>query len=214
MRCLARRSDVAVEIRARIGYMPENDAIIPRIERRFIRRLLRRNWPAFVCADAISAPEVLFYVGLGEARYRNVDTYSTGMKQRIEAGAGAGPRSRSPVSRRADKRHGSRGRRDAGSAVRDLAHNKGVSLILSSSLPDVSTCDHVIVMDKGRDVTPARSKSLKQPRAASMNCASRRLATSRRSSIGCARRPRLPRDRHDDRPGCSCARRRGARRLF
>src|SRR5262249_31174642 len=30
------------------------------------------------------AHEVLFYVGLGEARYRNVETYSTGMKQRIK----------------------------------------------------------------------------------------------------------------------------------
>ena len=30
------------------------------------------------------AHEVLYYVGLGEARYRNVETYSTGMKQRIK----------------------------------------------------------------------------------------------------------------------------------
>ena len=30
------------------------------------------------------AHEVLFYVGLGEARYRNIETYSTGMKQRIK----------------------------------------------------------------------------------------------------------------------------------
>ena len=30
------------------------------------------------------AHEAFFYVGLGEARYRNVETYSTGMKQRIK----------------------------------------------------------------------------------------------------------------------------------
>ena len=30
------------------------------------------------------AHEVLYYVGLGEARYRNLETYSTGMKQRIK----------------------------------------------------------------------------------------------------------------------------------
>jgi ABC-2 type transport system ATP-binding protein len=35
--------------------------------------------------EAISrAHEVLYYVGLGEARYRTVDTYSTGMKQRVK----------------------------------------------------------------------------------------------------------------------------------
>src|SRR6266480_4945172 len=36
-------------------------------------------------ADATQrAHEVLYYVGLGEARYRKVETYSTGMKQRIK----------------------------------------------------------------------------------------------------------------------------------
>ena len=69
---------------ARVGYMPENDAHIPGM-----------NAVSFVAycgelsgcrrADAMQrAHEVLFYVGLGEARYRNVETYSTGMKQRIK----------------------------------------------------------------------------------------------------------------------------------
>src|SRR5262245_11292876 len=85
MRVLGR--DVAtqpLEIRARVGYMPENDAHIPGM-----------NAVTFVAycgelaglprADAMQrAHEVLFYVGLGEARYRTVDTYSTGMKQRIK----------------------------------------------------------------------------------------------------------------------------------
>src|SRR5215510_16534463 len=85
MRVLGR--DVAtqpLEIRARVGYMPENDAHIPGM-----------NAVTFVAycgelsglprADAMQrAHEVLFYVGLGEARYRNIDTYSTGMKQRIK----------------------------------------------------------------------------------------------------------------------------------
>ena len=31
-----------------------------------------------------AAHEVLDYVGLGEARYRNVESYSTGMKQRLK----------------------------------------------------------------------------------------------------------------------------------
>src|SRR6478609_7318748 len=73
-----------LEIRARLGYMPENDAHIPGM-----------NAVTFVAycgelaglprADAMQrAHEVLYYVGLGEARYRNLDTYSTGMKQRIK----------------------------------------------------------------------------------------------------------------------------------
>src|SRR6266700_3714434 len=73
-----------MSIRARVGYMPESDAHIPGM-----------NAVSFVAycgelcglppADAMQrAHEVLFYVGLGEARYRNVETYSTGMKQRIK----------------------------------------------------------------------------------------------------------------------------------
>src|SRR5216110_4021155 len=79
--------DVAIsplDIRARVGYMPENDAHIPGM-----------NAVSFVayCGELAGLPrvdamqrahEVLFYVGLGEARYRNVETYSTGMKQRVK----------------------------------------------------------------------------------------------------------------------------------
>ena len=50
--------------------------------------------------------------------------------------------------------------------VRDLAHNKGVNLILSSHLlPDVEyTCDHVVVMDKGAIAAAGPIAALKQPR--------------------------------------------------
>ncbi len=50
--------------------------------------------------DAMQRPhEVLDYVGLGEARYRKVESYSTGMKQRLEAGLGDRPRSQAADSR-------------------------------------------------------------------------------------------------------------------
>jgi ABC-2 type transport system ATP-binding protein len=50
--------------------------------------------------------------------------------------------------------------------VRDLAHNKGVNLILCSHLlPDVEyTCDHVVVMDKGAIAAAGPIDALKQPR--------------------------------------------------
>ncbi len=155
-----------VEIRARIGYMPENDAHIPGL-----------NAVSFVgyCgelaglprADAIQrAHEVLFYVGLGEARYRNVDTYSTGMKQRIKL---AQALVHDPDLLFLDEPTNGmdpKGRDEMLDLIRDLAHNKGVSLILSSHLlPDVEyTCDDVVVMDKGRIATAGPIDALKQPR--------------------------------------------------
>ncbi|MGE5245651.1 MAG: ATP-binding cassette domain-containing protein [Betaproteobacteria bacterium] len=155
-----------LEIRARVGYMPESDAHIPGM-----------NAVSFVAycgelsglprADAIQrAHEVLFYVGLGEARYRNVETYSTGMKQRIKL---AQALVHDPDLLFLDEPTNGmdpKGRDEMLELVRDLAHNKGVNLILSSHLlPDVEyTCDHVVVMDKGRVATQGPIAGLKQPR--------------------------------------------------
>ena len=154
--------DVAREplaIRARLGYMPESDAHIPGM-----------NAVSFVgycgqlaglpAADAMQrAHEVLYYVGLGEARYRNVETYSTGMKQALvhdpdllfldEPTDGMDPK----------------GREEMLELIRDLARNKNVNLILSSHLlPDVErTCEHVVVMDKGTVVAFGPIEDLKGP---------------------------------------------------
>ena len=56
-----------------------------------------------------------------------------------------------------------KGRDEMLELVRDLAHNKGVNLILSSHLlPDVEyTCDHVVVMDKGTVKTHGPIDALK-----------------------------------------------------
>jgi ABC-2 type transport system ATP-binding protein len=58
-----------------------------------------------------------------------------------------------------------KGRDEMLELVRDLGHNKGVSLILSSHLlPDVEfTCDYVVVMDKGQVATQGPIDELKGP---------------------------------------------------
>src|SRR5579864_8876950 len=155
-----------LEVRARIGYMPENDGHIPGM-----------NAVTFVayCAQLAGLPksdamqrahEVLFYVGLGEARYRNVETYSTGMKQRIKL---AQALVHDPDLMFLDEPTNGmdpKGRDEMLDLVRDLAHNKGMSLILSSHLlPDVEfVCDYVVVLDKGAVATAGPIEALKQPR--------------------------------------------------
>ncbi|HZP48208.1 MAG TPA: ABC transporter ATP-binding protein [Vicinamibacterales bacterium] len=155
-----------LDIRARVGYMPESDAHIPGM-----------NAVSFVayCGELAGLPrvdamqrahEVLFYVGLGEARYRNVETYSTGMKQRIKL---AQALVHDPDLLFLDEPTNGmdpKGRDEMLDLVRDLGHNKGVNLILSSHLlPDVEyTCDSVVVMDKGRVATAGTIDALKQPR--------------------------------------------------
>ena len=71
----------AKEIRALIGYMPERDAFIAKMSCvQFVRLMAELSGlPSEAALER--AHEALFYVGLGEARYRALETYSLGMKQ-------------------------------------------------------------------------------------------------------------------------------------
>ncbi len=72
------------EIRERIGYMPEHYTIIPGINAVKQVSLLAKT-SGLPKAEAMQrAHETLQYVGLGEARYRKVDEFSTGMLQRLK----------------------------------------------------------------------------------------------------------------------------------
>jgi len=155
-----------IDIRARIGYMPENDAHIPGLSAvQFVAYC--GELAGLPRADATQrAHEVLYYVGLGEARYRNVETYSTGMKQRIKL---AQALVHDPDLLFLDEPTNGmdpKGRDEMLELVRDLSRNKGVNLILSSHLlPDVEyTCERVVVMDKGRIAASGPIEALKQPR--------------------------------------------------
>jgi ABC-2 type transport system ATP-binding protein len=159
-------ASAALDVRRRIGYMPETDGHIPGM-----------NAVAFVAycgqlaglpaSDAMQrAHEVLHYVGLGEARYRNVETYSTGMKQRIKL---AQALVHDPDLLFLDEPTNGmdpKGRDEMLELVRDLGHEKQVNLILSSHLlPDVEfTCDRVVVLDKGAVVAQGPIDALKGTR--------------------------------------------------
>jgi ABC-2 type transport system ATP-binding protein len=154
-----------MEIRARLGYMPETDGHIPGM-----------NAVSFVayCGQLAGLPavdamqrahEVLYYVGLGEARYRNLETYSTGMKQRIKLAQAIVHDPDLLFLDEPTNGMDPKGRDEMLELIRDLGHNKNVSLILSSHLlPDVEfTCDHVVVMDKGQVAAQGPIDDLKGP---------------------------------------------------
>ncbi len=69
------------EIRAAVGYMPENDAFIANMSGiRYVRYMAElAGLPREQAMER--AHEAFFYVGLGEVRYRKLGTYSLGMKQ-------------------------------------------------------------------------------------------------------------------------------------
>jgi ABC-2 type transport system ATP-binding protein len=145
--------------------MPENDGHIPGMNAvTFVAYC--GQLAGLPASDAMQrAHEVLFYVGLGEARYRNVDTYSTGMKQRIKL---AQAMVHDPDLLFLDEPTNGmdpKGRDEMLELIRDIAHNKGINLILSSHLlPDVEyVCDYVVVLDKGAVATHGPIDALKGP---------------------------------------------------
>ncbi|MGH9507193.1 MAG: ABC transporter ATP-binding protein [Terriglobales bacterium] len=71
----------AAAARGIVGYMPERDAFVARLTGVQFLRLMAEISGLPPDAALERAHEALFFVGLGEARYRPVETYSTGMKQ-------------------------------------------------------------------------------------------------------------------------------------
>lgn len=71
----------AKRIKSLVGYMPERDSFIAKMSAVHFVSLMAElsGLPAEAALER--AHEALFYVGLGEARYRQLETYSLGMKQ-------------------------------------------------------------------------------------------------------------------------------------
>jgi ABC-2 type transport system ATP-binding protein len=155
-----------LEVRQRIGYMPEGDCHIPEMTAAafvaFAGELsgMPRN-------EAVSrSHEVLYYVGLGEARYRTLDSYSTGMKQRVKL---AQALVHDPDLLLLDEPTNGldpAGREDMLTLIADLADSKGMSLVLCSHLlRDVErVCRTVIVMDQGKVAAAGSIAELTGPR--------------------------------------------------
>jgi ABC-2 type transport system ATP-binding protein len=73
-----------LEVRRRVGYMPEGDCLIPGMTAVELVTTMGRLAGMSYRDSITRTHEVLDYVGLEEARYRGLDEYSTGMKQRLK----------------------------------------------------------------------------------------------------------------------------------
>lgn len=141
----------AEEIRTHIGYMPEDDCYVhglSGIESMQIVAQLSR----FPATEALRrGHEILDFCGMGQERYRLVETYSTGMRQKLrfamalvhdpkllildEPTSGLDPEEREAMLNR----------------IRILTRQFGKSIILCTHiLPDVQVvCDNVVILAKG-----------------------------------------------------------------
>jgi ABC-2 type transport system ATP-binding protein len=135
-----------------IGYMPENDAFISGMTGvRFVRYMAElAGLPPEAALER--AHEAFFYVGLGEARYRKLGTYSLGMKQlaKLAQAIAHGPRlllldeptnGLDPPARLRMIR-----------LIREMRDTGHTSILISSHLlRDVEeTCEEVLILKDGR----------------------------------------------------------------
>jgi len=152
-------------IRERVGFMPEDDCYLPALSGvesvQFSARLSR-----FPATEGLRrAHEILDFCGAGQERYREVATYSTGMRQKLkfaqalvhdpdllildEPTSGLDPDERDAMLNR----------------IRVLARQHGKSVILCTHiLPDVqAVSDAVVILAEGRICVSDRLDNLMQP---------------------------------------------------
>jgi ABC-2 type transport system ATP-binding protein len=135
-----------------IGYMPETDSFIAGMSAvRFVRMMAELS--GLPPSEAMErAHEAFYYVGLGEARYRLLGTYSLGMKQlaKLAQAIAHGPKllfldeptnGLDPPARQRMLR-----------LIREIRDTQGIHLIISSHLlRDVEECcDEVLILKEGR----------------------------------------------------------------
>ena len=142
----------SVEIRSRLGYMPEHDCLPTSITAsEFLTHMAQVSGipPAYA---RTRAADILRHVGLEEERYRPIGQYSTGMKQRVKL---AQSLAHDPIIVLLDEPTAGLdpgGREDMLRLIRRTGKDFGISIVLSSHLMgDVeSTCDQIIVLDGGQ----------------------------------------------------------------
>jgi len=153
-----------LDIRQAVGFMPEDECLFPAVAGiEFVA--YAGELCGMTSTDAMQrAHEVLNYVGLDESRYRRVESYSTGMKQRIKLAAAIVHDPQLLILDEPTNGMDPAGRQEILDLARDLARNKGMSLLFSSHLlPDVeAVCDHVIVLGRGQLLSQGRIQEMKQ----------------------------------------------------
>ncbi len=138
-------------IRSLIGYMPENDSFIADMNAvTFIRMMGELSGlPPETALER--AHECLFYVGLGEARYRKLGTYSLGMKQLAKLAQAIVHGPKLVILDEPTNGLDPPARRRMLKMIREMRDNAGMRIILCSHLlRDVEdTCEEVIILKGG-----------------------------------------------------------------
>lgn len=138
--------------RREVGYMPEVESFIPGMTAVDYVYLAARL-TGLRHADAMQRThKVLNYVGVHEERHRNLETYSTGMKQKVKLAQALVHHPRLLLLDEPTAGLDPRARQEMLELIRDVARGKGIDVVLSTHiLHDVETvCDHAVILHRGK----------------------------------------------------------------
>ena len=150
------------EIRKRVGYNPEQDCHIPgMIGCEYVTYCALLSGLPFEVARQ-RTHEMLDYVGMGQERYRKLETYSTGMRQKIKL---AQCLVHDPELIFLDEPTNGldpKGQKLILDLIKSLWNDRGISFVLSSHLMhDVEyVCEHIIMIAQGTVLVNEPIKSL------------------------------------------------------
>ena len=151
------------EIRKRVGYAPEQDCHIP--------GMVGCEYVTY-CAELCGLPfqaarqrahEMLDFVGMGQERYRKVDTYSTGMKQRLKLAQAIVHDPEIVFLDEPTNGLDPKGQAQILELVQSLWRKYGISVVVSSHLlQDVDRiCEQIIIIARGRVLVHDTLENLK-----------------------------------------------------
>jgi ABC-2 type transport system ATP-binding protein len=140
------------EIRKRVGYTPEQDCHIPgMVGCEYVTYCAQLCGLPFQAARQ-RAHELLDFVGMGQERYRKVDTYSTGMKQRLKLAQAIVHDPEIVFLDEPTNGLDPKGQTQILELVYSLWHDYGITVVVSSHLlNDVDQiCEQIIIIARGR----------------------------------------------------------------
>jgi len=159
------RRDQAM-IRRAVGYMPESDCFIAGMDAVTFAAYFG-ELSGMPRREAMKrAHEVLFYVGLGESRYRRLDEYSAGMKQRLKLAQALVHDPKILFLDEPTSNLDPTGRADVLELIKDIATRKDIQVLLSSHILDdiESICASVVILNKGKLAAQGRMEDLRAVR--------------------------------------------------
>lgn len=138
--------------RAAVGYMPERDAFIAQMTCVHFVRLMGELSGLPPDAALERAHEALFYVGLGEARYRELGSYSLGMKQLAKLAQAIVHGPKLIILDEPTNGLDPPARKRMLELIREIRDSRQATVLLSSHLlRDVEECcDEILILKQGR----------------------------------------------------------------